>query len=59
MDEILNAKDAWAFIAERPDATATGFAEVSLRKAANGCKSQLVPFLEGEPAACRNGFVVR
>jgi RimJ/RimL family protein N-acetyltransferase len=31
MDEILNAKDAWAFIAERPDATATGFAEVSLR----------------------------
>src|SRR5262249_46492900 len=35
-----------AFIAET-DGTAKGFAEVSLRKAANGCKSQPVPFLEG------------
>jgi aminoglycoside 6'-N-acetyltransferase I len=58
IDEILNAKEAWAFIAET-DGTAKGFAEVSLRKAANGGKSRPVPFLEGvwvEPPHRRQGI---
>jgi aminoglycoside 6'-N-acetyltransferase I len=47
IDEILNAKDAWGFIAEAADIEPLGFAEISIRKAANGCESQPVPFLEG------------
>jgi aminoglycoside 6'-N-acetyltransferase I len=47
IDEILNARDAWGFIAETPDNEPIGFAEISIRKAANGCESQPVPFLEG------------
>jgi aminoglycoside 6'-N-acetyltransferase I len=47
IDEILNAKDAWGFIAEAADDAPLGFAEISIRKAANGCESQPVPFLEG------------
>ena len=47
IDEILGAKDAWGFIAETPDSEPLGFAEISIRKAANGCESQPVPFLEG------------
>src|SRR5260370_2552401 len=47
IDEILNANDAWGFIAETPDNEPLGFAELSIRKAANGCESHPVPFLEG------------
>jgi aminoglycoside 6'-N-acetyltransferase I len=47
IDGILDAKDAWGFIAETPDNEPLGFAEISIRKAANGCESQPVPFLEG------------
>jgi aminoglycoside 6'-N-acetyltransferase I len=47
IDEILNAGDAWGFIAEAADNEPLGFAEISVRKAANGCESQPVPFLEG------------
>jgi aminoglycoside 6'-N-acetyltransferase I len=45
--KIRDAKDAWGFIAETPDNEALGFAEISIRKAANGCESQPVAFLEG------------
>jgi aminoglycoside 6'-N-acetyltransferase I len=45
--EILAAKDAWGFIAETSENEPLGFAEISIRKAANGCESQPVPFLEG------------
>ena len=47
INEILHAKDAWGFIAEAADNEPLGFAEISIRKAANGCESQPVPFLEG------------
>jgi aminoglycoside 6'-N-acetyltransferase I len=47
IDEILNARDAWGFIAQSADDEPLGFAEISIRKAANGCESQPVPFLEG------------
>jgi aminoglycoside 6'-N-acetyltransferase I len=47
IDKILDAKDAWGFIAEATDNEPLGFAEISVRKAANGCESQPVPFLEG------------
>jgi aminoglycoside 6'-N-acetyltransferase I len=59
--EILSATDAWGFIAE-VDQVPAGFAEISIRKAANGCESQPVPFLEGiwiEPPHRREGIGAR
>ena len=47
IDEILDANDAWGFIAETLDNEPLGFAEICVRKAANGCDSRPVPFLEG------------
>jgi len=47
IDELLDAKDAWAFLARTDDDQPAGFAEVSLRKYANGCTDRPVPFLEG------------
>jgi aminoglycoside 6'-N-acetyltransferase I len=47
MEEILSSKDAWGFVAEGEESAVLGFAEISIRKAANGCESQPVPFLEG------------
>ena len=47
IDEILDANHAWGFIAETLDNHPLGFAEISVRKAANGCESRPVPFLEG------------
>jgi aminoglycoside 6'-N-acetyltransferase I len=44
--EVLAAGEVWAFMAEA-DGIPVGFAELSIRKAANGRKSQPVPFLEG------------
>ncbi len=47
LDEILDSDDAWGFIAETNDGVPVGFAEVAIRKYANGCTSRPVPFLEG------------
>ena len=47
IDRLLRSGDAWGFIAEAEDGTPVGFAEVAIRKYANGCESQPVPFLEG------------
>jgi aminoglycoside 6'-N-acetyltransferase I len=47
IDEILGGADAWGFVAETPTGEAVGFAELALRKYANGCDSRPVPFLEG------------
>jgi len=44
---IINSEDSWGFIAEATDGAPIGFAEVSIRKYANGCVSRPVPFLEG------------
>jgi aminoglycoside 6'-N-acetyltransferase I len=46
-DELLRDGDFFALIAEAADGTAIGFAEIAVRKYANGCESQPVPFLEG------------
>jgi aminoglycoside 6'-N-acetyltransferase I len=45
--DVLEDEKAWGFIAETPAGTPVGFAEVSIRKAANGCVTQPVAFLEG------------
>ncbi len=47
IDELLAGADAWGFIAESAAGAAAGFAEVAVRKYANGCDSQPVAFLEG------------
>ncbi len=47
LDEILDSDDSWGFIAETTDGAPAGFAEVAIRKYANGCTSRPVPFLEG------------
>ena len=47
IDEILASEDAWGFIAATIDGAAAGFAEVAIRKYANGCETRPVPFLEG------------
>ena len=46
IEDTLAGDDAWGFIAESIDGTPAAFAEVSIRKYANGCDSQPVPFLE-------------
>jgi aminoglycoside 6'-N-acetyltransferase I len=47
IDEILQGDEAWGFIAQTRDGRPAGFAEVAVRKYANGCDSRPVPFLEG------------
>jgi aminoglycoside 6'-N-acetyltransferase I len=47
IEAILSGDDAWGFLAESADGTHAAFAEVSIRKYANGCDSMPVPFLEG------------
>jgi len=47
IDVLLVSKDAFGLIAETINGTAAGFAEIAIRKYANGCESQPVPFLEG------------
>jgi aminoglycoside 6'-N-acetyltransferase I len=47
IDELLTSGESWGFIAETPDGTAAGFAEIAIRKYANGCDSRPVAFLEG------------
>jgi aminoglycoside 6'-N-acetyltransferase I len=55
---LLASGDYWGFVAIK-DGEAAGFAEVAIRKYANGCESQPVPFLEGiwvAPHARRQGI---
>ena len=47
IDRMLADNAAWAFIVETAPGSSTAFAEVTLRKFANGCETQPVPFLEG------------
>lgn len=44
---ILAAPDMWGFIAIDEKGAPAGFAEVALRRYANGCEASPVPFLEG------------
>jgi len=44
---MLDSGDAWGFIAETADGVPVGFAELAIRKYANGCTTAPVPFLEG------------
>lgn len=56
--KMLSADDMWGFIALGDDGAPAGFAEVSLRRYANGCEQSPVPFLEGiwvVPAFRRHG----
>jgi aminoglycoside 6'-N-acetyltransferase I len=47
IDEILRDNGAWGFAAETVDGAPVGFAELAIRKYANGCSARPVPFLEG------------
>lgn len=47
IEELIRAEDAWGFIAQTADSAPVGFAEVAIRKYANGCETRPVPFLEG------------
>jgi aminoglycoside 6'-N-acetyltransferase I len=47
VEAILADDEAWGFIAESPEGAPAAFAEVAIRKYANGCDSEPVPFLEG------------
>jgi len=58
---LLGGGDYWGFVALR-DGEPVGFAEIAIRRYANGCESQPVPFLEGiwvEPAFRRQGIAAR
>jgi len=57
IDRVLADADYWGFVAMR-DGEAIGFVEIAIRKNANGCESQPVPFLEGiwvDPRFRRSG----
>jgi len=61
-DALLRDDAFFALIAEAADGGALGFAEIAVRKYANGCESQPVPFLEGiwvEPEVRRRGIGAR
>jgi aminoglycoside 6'-N-acetyltransferase I len=47
IDRMLADEVAWAFMAETAPGSSAAFAEVTLRKFANGCETRPVPFLEG------------
>jgi aminoglycoside 6'-N-acetyltransferase I len=47
IDRILASDDYWGFVAETKLPEPVAFAEIAIRKYANGCESQPVPFLEG------------
>ncbi|HEV2098227.1 MAG TPA: GNAT family N-acetyltransferase, partial [Stellaceae bacterium] len=47
IDELLKSEDGWGFAAETSDGEIAGFAEVAIRKYANGCDTRPVAFLEG------------
>ena len=47
VDELLGEADSLSLIAEATDGIAVGFAEIAVRKYANGCDTRPVAFLEG------------
>jgi aminoglycoside 6'-N-acetyltransferase I len=47
IDELLGDEDIWALIAEATNGGAIGFAEIAMRKYANGCDTRPVAFFEG------------
>ena len=47
VDELLGDKDSLSLVAEETDGAAVGFAEIAIRKYANGCDTRPVAFLEG------------
>jgi aminoglycoside 6'-N-acetyltransferase I len=47
IDQLLEDGEAWGFVAETPAGAVAGFAEIAIRKYANGCDSRPVAFLEG------------
>ena len=47
IERLQHGGDTWSFIAETDKGAPVGFAEVSIRKYANGCESAPVPCLEG------------
>jgi aminoglycoside 6'-N-acetyltransferase I len=47
IDRLLKDREAWSFIAETSAGAALGFAEIAIRKYANGCVTCPVAFLEG------------
>jgi aminoglycoside 6'-N-acetyltransferase I len=62
IDELLAGSEAWGFIAEAAGGGAAGFAEIAIRKYANGCESAPVAFLEGiwiEPQFRRRGVAAQ
>jgi len=55
---VLASDEYWGFVATQ-NGEAFGFAEIAIRKYANGCESQPVPFLEGiwvDPRYRRSGI---
>jgi aminoglycoside 6'-N-acetyltransferase I len=61
-DELLGDGGAWGLIAEARDGIAIGFAEIAVRKHANGCDTRPVAFLEGiwvKPQFRRRGIGTR
>jgi aminoglycoside 6'-N-acetyltransferase I len=61
IDGIIGSTDTWGFIAEA-NGVPVGFAELAIRKYANGCTSRPVPFLEGiwvKGEFRRNGIATR
>ena len=62
LHETIGSDEAWGFLAETAAGVAAGFAEVEVRKYANGCDSRPVPFLEGiwvKPEYRRQGVGLR
>jgi aminoglycoside 6'-N-acetyltransferase I len=58
----LSDPEFWGFLAQAPAGEGAGFAELSIRKYANGCDSSPVPFLEGiwtAPKFRRQGVAAR
>jgi aminoglycoside 6'-N-acetyltransferase I len=61
-DELLGDADVWGLVAEASDGIALGFAEIAVRKYANGCDTRPVAFLEGvwvKPQFRRRGIGTR
>jgi aminoglycoside 6'-N-acetyltransferase I len=62
IDDILASADVWGFIADAADGSVAGFAEVAIRKYANGCDTAPVAFLEGiwiNPRMRRRGIAAQ
>jgi aminoglycoside 6'-N-acetyltransferase I len=62
IDEILASFDVWGFVADAADGSIAGFAEIAVRKYANGCDTAPVAFLEGiwvKPQMRRRGIAAQ